>query len=420
MDKATFENFRHVKDSLCLNSDGTIILKETQIVIPAALQNRVIELAHEGHQGVNKTKAFLRSKVWFPRMNEMVEATIQHCIPCQVNSRRNYEPLKMSELPAAPWLNVSMDFCGPLPSGDYLLVMIDEYSRYPVVEIVRNMNTEKIIPIVDKIFSLFGFPKILKTDNGPQFISRKWKEFMNACGIEHRKITPLWPKANSQAEGFNKPLMKSVRAAHIQRKNWKQEIYNFCRMYRTTPHITTQYTPHFLMFGRIPRTKLPEAFSNKCQEDKNVRRNDNLAKWKMKINADIRNKARASDLRIGDKVLIMLPKVNKLSSKFNPIPLTVTRTKGSMVTAQRPDGSLITRNSSFFRRLPSDIKKPSLECQEYADEFYEDSQFGDTRPEAEQQNLIGSERNQVEVRRSTRVRRPPAYLKDYVHYASVR
>jgi hypothetical protein len=42
----------------------------------------------------------------------------------------------MTELPQAPWQQLLVDFCGPLPSGDMLFVVIDEYSRYPEVEII--------------------------------------------------------------------------------------------------------------------------------------------------------------------------------------------------------------------------------------------------------------------------------------------
>ena len=48
----------------------------------------------------------------------------------------------MSELPRGPWLNLSVDFCGPLPTGEYLLFIVDKYSWYPVVEIVRSTSAD--------------------------------------------------------------------------------------------------------------------------------------------------------------------------------------------------------------------------------------------------------------------------------------
>lgn len=44
------------------------------------LQQRVMQLAHEGHQGIAKTKSLLREKVWFPNIDRRVEAMITNCI----------------------------------------------------------------------------------------------------------------------------------------------------------------------------------------------------------------------------------------------------------------------------------------------------------------------------------------------------
>ncbi len=114
------------------------MLRGTKIVVPLSLQEKVVSLAHEGHQGIVKTKQLICEKVWFPGIDRLVERRIETCIPCQaVMPTNNREPLEMSELPFKPWDKVGVDFYGPFPSGDYLLVVIDEYSRYPEVAIVR-------------------------------------------------------------------------------------------------------------------------------------------------------------------------------------------------------------------------------------------------------------------------------------------
>ena len=55
---------------------GRLVIRGMRIVVPSSLRDRVLELAHEGHQGIVKTKDRLRSKVWWPSMNAMVE---RHC-----------------------------------------------------------------------------------------------------------------------------------------------------------------------------------------------------------------------------------------------------------------------------------------------------------------------------------------------------
>ena len=192
-----------VRHELSYNDTDKILLHGTRIVVPAALQERAVILAHVGHQGIVKTKALLREKVWFPGINQRVETLVKNCITCQASEhpKMNKEPLIMTELPQGPWEEVSADFCGPLPATDkYLLVIVDDYSRYPVVEMVTSTSATAVVPVVDKVFAMFGTPKVLKTDNGPPFNSAKFKEFANYLGFTHRKVTPYWPKANGEAE----------------------------------------------------------------------------------------------------------------------------------------------------------------------------------------------------------------------------
>ena len=81
---------------------------------------------------------------------------------------------------------------------------------------------------------------------------------MKEKGIDHKKITPLWPEANSEAEGFMKPLTKAIRSAHTEGKQWTNHLYDFLLNYRTTPHVTTGHPPATLLFNRSVRNKLPQ------------------------------------------------------------------------------------------------------------------------------------------------------------------
>lgn len=87
------------------------------------------------------------------------------------------EPLKMSEMPGEPWTTLSANFCGPLPSGDFLFVITDEYTRYPVVEIIRSVSGHTVIPVLDKVLPAYGILKVIKTDNGSPFNSYQFREY---------------------------------------------------------------------------------------------------------------------------------------------------------------------------------------------------------------------------------------------------
>ena len=61
-----------------------IILRGTRIVLPEALQQRAIDIAHESHQDLSKIKALLRTKTWFPGTDDLAKRTVDQCIPCEI------------------------------------------------------------------------------------------------------------------------------------------------------------------------------------------------------------------------------------------------------------------------------------------------------------------------------------------------
>ena len=70
-----------------------------------------------------------------------MELSIQSCLPCQVVTLKNCrEPLKMTELPSGPWEHIAVDFKWALTSGGYLLVVIDEYSRFAKIDITKSTS----------------------------------------------------------------------------------------------------------------------------------------------------------------------------------------------------------------------------------------------------------------------------------------
>lgn len=142
---------------------------------------------------------------------------------CQVNTPMNQsEPLRMSELQEALWHCVSADLYGPLSSGEFLLVIVDDYTRYPVVEDPSSISANTVMPNIDNIFSMFGIFRIMKTDNGPPFNSTQFFQFAGYLGFHHRKLTPLWPQRYGTAERFMQTPGKAILLAHVQGMPWKQ------------------------------------------------------------------------------------------------------------------------------------------------------------------------------------------------------
>ena len=119
---AALKDFRQVFHELSLVNG--VILRGDKLVIPEAdivpggegLRQMVIDLAHEGHQGVVKCKKLLRTKLWFPHLDKRVEERIEGCLGCQATTYTpTRDPLRPTALPECPWQHIDMDFWGPLP-----------------------------------------------------------------------------------------------------------------------------------------------------------------------------------------------------------------------------------------------------------------------------------------------------------------
>ena len=122
-----------------LTCTDTVLLKSDRLVVPATLQERIVDIAHERHLDIVKTKTLLREKVWFPCMDKMVETKIKACLPCQVVTPvYTREPLQMSVLPDSPFDEVSVAFAHM--DGQTLLLVVDDYSRFPFVEPVSSTS----------------------------------------------------------------------------------------------------------------------------------------------------------------------------------------------------------------------------------------------------------------------------------------
>ncbi|XP_015374404.1 PREDICTED: uncharacterized protein K02A2.6-like [Diuraphis noxia] len=224
--------YRPFKDELTITNDG-LVLKQNKIVIPKALQKEVVKLAHTGYQGIEKTKTLLRSKVWFPNMNKLTTDEISTCIPLQAaTTKSNTDPIMSSELPQGPWEKLDLDFGGPFLNGKYTLVVIDEYSRYPLVRIINNLKTETVTHELKNIFMELGLPECVKTDNGPPMNgTTQFSEFLQSFGIKHSKIMPYWPQANGTVKRFMRTLGKAIKTSMISNNKWEETIDEFLMSY---------------------------------------------------------------------------------------------------------------------------------------------------------------------------------------------
>ena len=77
------------------------------------------------------------------------------------------------------------------------------------------------------MFYTHGLPETLRSDNGPPFASREFEGFLEYLAIDHKKGIPYWPQSDGEVERFNKTLMKIIRIAQLQGKDWKGGVKDF-------------------------------------------------------------------------------------------------------------------------------------------------------------------------------------------------
>ena len=85
-------------------------MRGNKVVMPEKLWKQTIQLAHEGHQEMVRTKSQSREKVWWPNLDKQVEKLIRACHPCQlVGPRPKPEPIRSTPLPQGPWSEIAVD-----------------------------------------------------------------------------------------------------------------------------------------------------------------------------------------------------------------------------------------------------------------------------------------------------------------------
>ena len=333
---------------------GGLVVRGARIVVPRSLREKVVQLAHAGHQGITKTKEYLRSRLWFPGLDRMVEAHIQHCHPCQVVTvSQDKEPLRMSHMPSETWQEVAVDFWGPIHTGEYLLVVVCKQSRWVEVEFVSGTSAKAVVPKLDRMFAALGIPVTVGSDNGPPFNGGEFRDFSKYLGFNHQRKTPMNPQANGEAEQFMRILKKVYQITRLTGANYKQEVYRFLRAYRATPHCTTKIAPADIMYpNRKFRTRLPASKIPRELDFEELYQRDWAKKMQMKSYADRKRQVKTSEIQVGDPVLVRKQETHKGALPYERQPLMVQYRKGSQVVAQRKDGSRITRSTTHFKKVP--------------------------------------------------------------------
>lgn len=201
----------------------TIAARAAQIqndTIEPAAEDR-LQLIHEshllGHFGAEAIVKDLHKQGfhWANMKKDAIRVT-KSCPPCQRFTivRHGYNPLRPidSTIPGDHW---SIDLAGPLqetPRGNkYLLIMVDVCTRFCLLKPIPDNTATTIVKQLVDAFTTFGIPRIVQSDNGPEFSNELMDLFAQTAGFDHRLITPYHPQANGSAERWVQTAVSGLK-----------------------------------------------------------------------------------------------------------------------------------------------------------------------------------------------------------------
>ncbi|GBL75852.1 Transposon Tf2-9 polyprotein [Araneus ventricosus] len=294
-----------------------------RIVIPKSLIKVCIETAHAPHFGVRKTFEFIRHKYQWKGMYLDTKNFCEHCEKCLENKPK----AKLTQTQMIPKRNlapgqcIAIDVVGKLPRStdnkNFILTIIDHYSRYLEAYPLQNITSRTIINCLNKYFANFGLPKFLITDNATNFISNEMVEFLDRLNIQHRKSSIYYPMANGLLERAHRTMKESLASMCESTFQWSEKLLFFKLYYNNSIHSVTKFAPAEIFFGRKQNLPLDSFFEpitveNESKYLKNIRNNmcsirNEFAKNEeqyFKNNAPHIKGRKVPNFNLGDKVFV--------------------------------------------------------------------------------------------------------------------
>ena len=197
-------------------------------------------------------KAVARSYFWWPGLDSHIATLVKSCQA--VKNAPPVAPLHPWVWPTKPWQRVYIDFAGPF-QGSMFLVAVDAHSKWPEAYVMSSTTVPKTLDILRNMFSAYGLPDQIVSDNGPQFVASEFAHFIKQNGVKHTRSSPYHPSTNGLAERFVQSMKQSLKASAKSGRSLSQRLYDFLLTYRTSPHSTTRVSPCSLFLKREIRTR---------------------------------------------------------------------------------------------------------------------------------------------------------------------
>lgn len=235
--------------------------KAWKLWVPKELQYNLVYNAHFStssvHGGVHKTLSRLRERYYWPNMVSDVQEIVKSCETCHASKTTNAfkRPIMGNQLiTERPFQRLYIDFMGPYPrskeGNTVIFVCLDHFSKYVFLEPLRAATAIKVVKFLEgRIFHLFGVPEYVHSDNGRQFTSELFREFLLKYGIKHIRTAQYAPHSNA-AERVNRSILQMIRSyVGTDQRDWDQHLSDVAFALRSTMHSSINVSPYYAVFG---------------------------------------------------------------------------------------------------------------------------------------------------------------------------
>ena len=179
--------------------DG-IVVKGNCIIIPTKYQPELLSLLHDdSHLEIDKCIQCAKGSIYWPSITEDITSIVNKCEKCLAHCRCNQkEPYIPIDIPKVARKTITTDLF-VFQDKTYILI-IDLFSHFPVVRQLHGESTKVVLNALKDVFSNFGIPESITSDNGPCYKSQEFNTFCAKFEINHITGASYNQQANSIAE----------------------------------------------------------------------------------------------------------------------------------------------------------------------------------------------------------------------------
>lgn len=244
--------------------EGGCLMWGARVAVPEALRARVLEEVHASHLGIVKCKGLARSFVWWPGIDADVERVCNACRTCaEVADLPPKTTVVPWSWPNSPFDRIHIDFF--FFNELTFLIVVDAHSKWFEVIPMTATTAGNTVAKLKEIFSRFGVPRKLVSDNGPPFTSDEFLNFLVKNGVKHVTSAPYHPASNGEAENAVRTVKRALKKANLEKISLHAFLQNFLIDYRNSTHSTTGESPAMLMFGRPIRSRLHLVLNSRAE-----------------------------------------------------------------------------------------------------------------------------------------------------------